>query len=106
MKRILLAAAVCATSALAVAQQPTDVPSIKCEPKPQRPGSSLLSDPRVRRNFERDVKTYRECVMAYVEERKAVAATHEKILRAHQSAANAAIEDYNATVKQLDEPQK
>jgi hypothetical protein len=104
MKRTLLAAALCAISASVCAQQPTDVPAPKCEPKPQRMGGSLLSDPRVRRTFEREVKVYRECMLAYIEERKAVVATHEKILHAHRNAANAAVEEYNATVKSLEAP--
>ena len=94
MKRILLAAVLCATSALAAAQQSPDVPGPKCEPKPQRPGESLLSDPRVRRNFEREVKTYSDCMVKYIEERKAAAA-------AYLAAANAAIAEYNKTAQEL-----
>ena len=94
MKRILLAAALCATSALAVAQQPAPAPVAghKCEPKPQRPGESILADARVRRQFERDVKVYSECMMKYIEERKADAA-------AQLAAANAAIDEYNKTAQ-------
>ena len=92
MKRILLAAALCATSALAVAQQPVTVAGPKCEPKPQRPGESILADPGVRRQFERDVKVYSECMMKYIEERKADAA-------AQLAAANAAIDEYNKTAQ-------
>ena len=97
MKRTLLAAVLCATSALAAAQQSPDVPGPKCEPKPQRPGDSLLSDPRIRRNFERDVKAYSDCMVKYIEERKAVAA-------AHHAAANAAIAEYNKTAQELNPP--
>ena len=93
MKRILLAAALCATSAFAAAQQPT-VPGPKCDPKPQRPGESLLSDPGVRRTFERDVKTYSDCMKKYIEEQKAIAL-------AHHNAANAAIEEYNRTAEAI-----
>jgi hypothetical protein len=99
MKRILLAAVLCATSAMATAQQPApEIPGPKCEPKPQRPGESLLSDPRVRRQFERDVKLYTDCMVKYIEERKTVAS-------AHHAAANAAIAEYNKTVDELN-PQK
>ena len=94
MKRTLLAAVLCATSALAAAQQPTDLPGPKCEPKPQRPGDSLLADPRIRRNFEREVKTYSDCMVKYIEERKAMA-------NAYLAAANAAIAEYNKTVDEL-----
>ena len=97
MKRILLAAVLCATSAMAAAQQqptPPEVPGPKCEPKPQRPGDSLLSDPKVRRNFERDVKVYSDCMMKYIDERKAIAS-------AHHAAANAAIEEYNRTAQAI-----
>lgn len=95
MKRILLAAALCATSAMAAAQQPAEQPpGPKCEPRPQRPSQSLLNDPRVRHNFERDVKAYGECMKKYIEEHKAIAL-------AHHNAANAAIEEYNRTVESL-----
>ena len=100
MKRTFLAVALCATSALVAAQQPAAtpapaaVPAPKCEPKPQRPGESLLNDPRVRRQFERDVKVYGDCMKQYIEEHKAIALTHH-------NAANAAIEEYNRTVDSL-----
>ena len=94
MKRILLTAALCATSAWVGAQQAPAVPGPKCEPKPQRPGESLLGDPRVRRQFERDVKVYGDCMKLYIEEQKAIAL-------AHHNAANAAIEEYNRTAEAL-----
>ena len=97
MKRILLAAALCATSATVAAQQPTDVPPLKCE-KPQMPGKRMMEDYKVQRGFESDVKKYKECVNAYVDERKSAISGHEKALRAHERAANSAIEEYNATV--------
>ena len=97
MKRILLAAALCATSAM-VAAQPTDVPPIKCE-KPQMPGKRMMEDYKVQKRFETDVKKYKDCVNAYVDERKTFISSHEKALRAHERAANAAIEEYNATVQ-------
>jgi hypothetical protein len=93
MKRTLLAAALCATSAMVAAQQPTDIPGPKCE-KPRRPGESLMNENTVRRQFEREIKSYRECMLAFIEARKVS-------IKAHEGAGNAAIEEYNATMKEL-----
>ena len=95
MKRIFLGAALL-LAAGAVAAQSSEVPPHKCLQKPKRPGARMLEEASVRRNFERDVKEYRECMTSYVEERKAA-------MKANEVAANAAIEEYNATVKALNE---
>ena len=93
MKRILLTAALCATSAMVAAQQPTDVPGPKCE-KPRRPGESLMNENTVRRQFEREITSYRECMLAFIEARKVS-------IKAHESAGNAAVDEYNTTMKEL-----
>jgi len=93
MKRTLLAAALCATSAMVAAQQPSDVPGPKCD-KPRRPGESLMDEGTVRRQYEREIKSYRECMVAFIDARKAS-------IKAHEAAANGAIEEYNATMKAL-----
>jgi hypothetical protein len=96
MKCILIAATLLGTT-LAFAQ-PVDVPKPKCEPKPAFPGPRMREDPTVMRNFKRDHDKYKECMMAYLEERKAV-------MKANEVAANAAVEDFNATMKALNEAQ-
>lgn len=107
MKRLVpLVAACCigaATSALA--QQPSapaaapsvTVPPPKCEPKPEWPGR-LATDSR-RKLFDRELKQYKDCMNAYLEERKA----H---LKANEVAANAAIEEHNTVMKKITEDQK
>jgi hypothetical protein len=96
MKRILVAAALLCTTA-AFAQQ-TEVPKPKCEPKPSYPGSLMREDPAAVRKFKRDHDKYKECMTAYLEDRKAS-------MKAHEVAANAAIEEFNATMKALNEAQ-
>ena len=108
MKHVSLAAAallLAATSAgaqqpAAGAQPPADIPQMKCEPKPVLPGQRMMEDPGTRRRFEREMKTYGECVKAYVGERQAAAKSLNEAAQAHAAAGNAAVVDYNAFVKQ------
>ena len=99
----LLAACCVGFAASAIAQQPAAAPSVvnvpppKCEPKPEWPGR-LATDSR-RKLFDREMKQYKDCMNAYLEERKA----H---LKAHEVAANAAIEEHNAVMKKVTEDQK
>lgn len=105
MKRLLPLVAACCIGAAstAIAQTPTNAPSPvsvappKCEPKPEWPGR-LATDSR-RKLFDRELKIYKDCMNAYLEERKA----H---LKAHEVAANAAIEEHNAVMKKITEDQK
>ena len=85
-------------SAAASAQTPTDVPKHKCEPKPMMPGPRMMEEPNVRRNFQKDVDTYRGCMKAYADERAATA-------KAHTDAGNAAITEYNETMKAIKDAQ-
>ena len=78
----------------ALANTPTDVPKHKCEPKPQMPGQRMMQEPNVQRNFQRDVDAYKACMKAYADERAAAA-------KAHTDAGNAAINEYNETMKAL-----
>ena len=96
MKRLALAAALAATCFPALAATPTDVPKHKCEPVPQMPPKSLMTDKMVRRTFDTDLKNYKECMNGYLEQRNAA-------IKAHQDAANAAINDYNGVMKSLNE---
>jgi hypothetical protein len=60
------------------------------------PAKSLMTDKMVRRTFDNDLKTYKECMTAYLDQRKAVIA-------ANTDAANAAINDFNGVMKKLNE---
>jgi hypothetical protein len=98
MKRVLLAATLMAATT-AFAQQPgPEIPKPKCEPKPVYPGPRMRDEPSTMRNFKRDHDKYKECMTGYLEERKAA-------MKANEVAANAAIEEFNATMKALNEAQ-
>ena len=87
--------AVAQTPAPAAAAAPV-VPPAKCEPKPEYPGR-LASDTR-NKVFEREMKAYKDCMNAYLDERKAA-------IKANEVAANAAIEEHNAVMKKVQEEQ-
>jgi len=95
MKRIALAAAAllgCAGAAFA--QQPSDVPAHKCGAKPEYPGRLVLTSDTRRRAFDREIKTYTDCMKTYVDDRK-------KAADANMAAGNAAIEEYNSVIKKI-----
>ena len=100
MKRLSLAAALIlgAATTFTFAQSP-EVPKTKCEPKPVLPGARMMEESNIRRNFQRDLDQYKKCMNTYLEERKAT-------IKANEAAANAAIEEYNATMKALTDAQK
>ena len=87
-----------AASTLSFAQA-SDVPKFKCEPKPTLPGARLMEEPSVRKRFQNDIDSYKKCMTAYLDERKAAIA-------ANQEAANGAIEEYNKLMKDLQDQQK
>jgi hypothetical protein len=100
MKSATLAALLLAGVATAAqAQQPADIPKHKCEPKPVMPGPRMMEDNSVRKRFQRDIDEYKACMKAYADERAAAA-------KAHTDAGNAAINEYNDTMKALQEAQK
>ena len=101
MKRTSLAALLLAgASAAALAHQPaTDIPKHRCEPKPVLPGSRMMEDASVRKRFQRDVETYKSCMKSYADDRAAAA-------KAQTDAGNAAITEYNDTMKALQDAQK
>lgn len=101
MKKLALAAALAASCGLAFAQSPApaghpaaDVPKPKCEPKPEYPGRLAMQSDLRRNAFNRELKAYKECMMAYVDERKA-------LYTGNLNAANAAIGEYNDTMKKI-----
>lgn len=97
MKRLAFAAALLAAAGTALAAAPPEVPKPRCEPV-KMPGSRMLQDKSVRRDFDRDMKAYKDCMTAYVDERTAA-------IKANQDAANAAINEYNGVMKALNEAQ-
>jgi hypothetical protein len=83
-----------APTATAAAPQ-VNVPKYHCEPKPEFPGGAAMrAMDNKRRQFERDLESYKTCMTAYMDERKAM---HEANLAMHK----AAIEEYNATMKSV-----
>jgi hypothetical protein len=103
MKSAILLAALATAANVALAQAPAPataptvtVPPAKCEPKPEFPGR-LASDTR-RKVFEKEMKGYKDCMNAYLDERKA-------IIKANEVAANAAIEEHNTVMKKVQEDQ-
>ena len=86
-----IAAAFVAGQALA---QPTDVPKHTCSPKPAYPGlKAMKSDVEVKA-FEGAMKTYKECIVAYISARKTS-------LKLHQNAENAAASEYNEVIAKI-----
>jgi hypothetical protein len=98
MKRILLVTALMAATA-AFAQQPVDVPKLKCEPKPVLPGPRMREETSAMKGFNRDLDKYKQCMTAYLDERKAA-------IKANEEAANAAVKEFNDTMKALNDAQK
>ena len=102
MTRLILAAAALVALPLAVAnaqQAPAapEVPKAKCE-KPQPPMRAMMQDASTRKRFQREVDEYKGCMKAYADERAAAA-------KAHTDAGNAAINEYNETIKALQDAQ-
>jgi len=93
MKRLALALALAGCAGLASAQK-SDVPAHNCGAKPEYPGRLVMTSDMRRRNFDREVSKYTECIKAYVAERKASS-------EAHMAAGNAAIDEYNAAIKKI-----
>jgi hypothetical protein len=100
MKRIALAVAFLAATSLALAQAPAsppvplDVAKPNCGAKPEYPGKLAMQSDLRRNSFKREIDAYKTCMMAYVEEHKAQQA-------GHFAAANAAVQEYNETMKKI-----
>ena len=107
MKHAALAIACAFAASAALAQAPAPAPAApateaikpKCDPKPEYPGRLAMTVETKRKNFERDMKNYETCMKAFLEERK-------NAIKANELAANAAIEEYNATMKKIREEQE
>ena len=102
MKRLITAAALVVGATLvpaAFAQAPAEVPKLKCEPKPVLPGARMMEEPSVRKRFQSDLDAYKKCMTEYLDARKAA-------IKANEVAANAAVDEYNGTMKALADAQK
>jgi len=93
---LVLGAAVCAWLSAAQAQ---DVPKWKCEPRPDYPGRLAMSVDSKRKVFERDMKNYQDCMKVYLDARKAA-------IKANETAASDAVDEYNGIMKKIQEDQK
>lgn len=98
MKSIALAAALLVGATTAYAQAPADIPKPKCENKPDYPGRLAMQSDSRRKTFDRDMKNYKDCMMAYIEDRK-------NAIKANDAAANAAVDEYNNLMKKIQEEQ-
>ncbi len=86
-----------AAKASAVPAAHVEVAKWNCEPRPVFPGGAAMrAMENKRRQYERDIDNYKKCMLAYMEERKAM---HE----ANQNMHKAAIEEYNATMKSIND---
>lgn len=101
MKKTALAATLLAASGFAFAQADApkapaaaDVPKPNCGEKPEYPGKLAMQSDLRRNAFKRDVDKYKDCIMAFVEARKAA-------YKVNLDAANNAISEYNDTMKKL-----
>ena len=88
------AAALLGAFAPAAAAQAAGVPVHKCEPKPVYPGVKALGSEAEVKAFEGQIKSYKECILAYISERRATS-------RAHEAAANAAADEHNALMEKI-----
>jgi hypothetical protein len=102
MKRITVAAAIALCFAIpavhAADPAPANVAAAKCEPKPEYPGRLALQSDTRANAFRKELDTYKNCVNAYLADRKAA-------IKANEDASNAAINDYNAVMKKINDAQ-
>ena len=97
MKRFVIAAALALAANVPAVH--AEVPKHKCEPKPEYPGRLAMQSDNRRKAFERELKTYQDCINAYLAERKAA-------MKAEEDAANQTIAEYNDAMKKINDAQK
>lgn len=95
---LVLAATAAAAQTAATPAPAVDIPKPKCV-APRVPGEVMRQDMHEMDRFNRDIKAYKDCVSAYVAERQAAS-------KANIEAGNAAAEEYNKTIKALNEELK
>ena len=104
MKKTALAAALFLSAGVAAAQTPApaapaDVAKPNCGAKPEYPGKLAMQSDLRRNSFKREIDNYKACMMSFVEEHKAKQASAF-------AAANAAIAEYNETMKKISADQE
>ena len=73
-----------------------EVPKPACDPKPEFPGRLAMQSDTRRKQFQREMDTYKECMVAFIDARKAAA-------QANTEAANGAVDEFNNTMKKINE---
>ncbi|HUJ01503.1 MAG TPA: hypothetical protein VLY46_14785 [Usitatibacter sp.] len=99
MIRTFLAAAILAAAGASQAADAPQVAKPQCDPKPRAPGIGMRNDDFVMKRFNQDAKRYEDCMKAYVTE-------HQALAKANQDAAEAAADEYNKTIKQINDELK
>jgi hypothetical protein len=99
MTRTLLAAALVAAAAPAFAADAPPIPKPQCDPVPRAPGMAMRSEDMVMKRFKRDVDRYEKCMKAYVDD-------HQAIAKANTDAANAAADEYNKNIADINKDLK
>ena len=94
MKTFRIAAAIAALGFGAALAQSTEVAKHTCEPKPAYPGLKAMKSAVEVKAFEDSMKSYKECVVAYISARKTS-------IKAHQTAENSAAQEYNDTMAKI-----
>ena len=92
------AAPASSSPAAAVSSVKVDMPAPKCEDPGPYPGRVGMQTDDRRNRYIKGVESYRNCMVAFVEERKAV-------VEANQTAAKKAIDDLNARIKKINDEQ-
>jgi hypothetical protein len=99
MIRTLLAAALLLAASSAGAVDAPQVQKPQCDPIPRPPGAAMRSEEMVMKRFKRDVDRYEKCMKAYVDE-------HQALAKANNEAANAAADEYNKTISDINKELK
>ncbi len=99
MIRTLFAAAILVGAGACYAVDAPQVAKPQCDPKPRAPGIGMRNDDFAMKRFNRDAKRYEDCMKAYIAE-------HQAIAKANQDAAGAAADEYNKTIKELNDELK
>ena len=107
MKRTVLTLGLALAATAVLAQAPAtpatapvvDAPKPHCEDPGAYPGRVGMQTEDRRNKFVKGVETYKTCMMNFVEERKAV-------IKANETAARAAIEEFNVRMKRYTDEQE
>ena len=88
-----------ATAAPKIDAVKVDMPKHTCQDAGAFPGRVGMQTEDRRNRFLKAIETYKTCMLNFVEERKAV-------IKANETAARAAIEEFNATMKRYADEQE